>query len=320
MLDIALSGIHHVTAICGDPQRNIDFYTGILGLRLVKVTVNFDDPSSYHFYYGDATGSPGTLLTFFAWPNSQTGIHAAPQATAVAFVTSKNSVGDWKTYLEKHGVAVSDIQVRFGQQLISFSDPDGLTIEIIEDSTPEHSKAFAESGLPETTLLYGIHSVTLTEHNDDLTLKYLSEVMGLTEIGHENGRTRMSLGDSSAGRYVDVVVDTSQARGRIARGNIHHVAFRTPNQDEQLLWKERVKSYGAHVSDVMERCYFQSIYYREPGGVLFEIATDTPGMEFDQSYQKLGTALCLPPWLEVNRTAIEQIVVPITYPEPLSEN
>lgn len=310
-------GIHHVTAITSDAQKNLDFYAGVLGQRLVKVTVNFDDPGSYHLYYGDDLGRPGTAMTFFAWPG-------APQlprerrrgtrlVTATAYAAPHGSIPFWHERLSSYGVE-SELSERFGAPVLSFEDPDGLTIEIIEQSGTETRPYWKDGGIENQNALRGFYSVTLKENAGTLSRQFLTDVMRWKPIAHEEHRTRFQIGDGSErGTFVDIL-DSNEMRGGMGPGFVHHVAWRVQNDDAEKEWHEKVASSGANISPVMERCYFRSIYFREPGGVLFEIATDEPGFIWDESAEQLGTQLKLPPWLENNRAQIKQLLPQLKLP------
>jgi len=283
-------GIHHVTAMSGEPQANLDFYSGLLGLRLVKLTVNYDDPGTYHLYYGDGTGSPGTILTFFPWPGAVPGRNGAGMATEVVFSAPAASLPYWQQRLNESGVATSAVTTRFGEPVFTFTDPDGLRLAIA-GSAPAHAGH----------ALQGIHSVTLTEARAAATEKHLTSVMALNEAGREGTRARFQFAEGGAGRIVDVVQDDQAGSGRVSAGAIHHVAWRVADDESELYWQGRLMKDGRHVSPVMDRTYFHSIYWREPGGVLFEIATDPPGFTKDEPLESLGETLILPSWLEPMR-------------------
>ena len=305
------AGIHHVTALASDPQRNHDFYTEVLGLRLVKQTVNFDDPSTYHLYFGDELGRPGTLMTFFPWPGARPGVRGAGQATAVAFAVPEGSLGFWGERLSAAGVATGDAGERFGRQVLSFEDPDGLFLDLIAD--PEAAGTPWPAGpVPEQHAVRAFHSVTLTVAGGDATSRVLSELLGYGPAGEEGARRRFrSSSSSEPAALVDLVVAPAQGPGRIAAGSVHHVAFRTADSESQTALRRRILQHGLSVSPVAERCYFRSIYFREPGGVLFEVATDGPGSTWDEAPDQLGSALRLPPWLEPRRAEIAASLPPV---------
>lgn len=307
-------GIHHITAIADDPQRNIDFYTSVLGLRLVKVTVNFDDPASYHLYYGDGHGRPGTILTFFAWPGARRGRPGNDQVTATSFSVPKNSFDFWTARLTVTGVASDRLLDRFGQPVLSFADPDGLPVELVEVSELDAAHMWEGSDVPAQFAIHGLHGATLSETGYERTSQLLTEVMGFRLLGREQNLFRYQPGHShpnGAGRVLDVVCAPAGAGGRIAVGTVHHIAFRTPDDAQQREWLGELTQLGYNVSPVMDRVYFHSIYYREPGGILFEIATDSPGFAIDEPVEDLGETLQLPPWLEPLRGRIEIALPPL---------
>ncbi len=306
-------GIHHITAIAGDPQQNIDFYTGVLGLRLVKVTVNFDDPEAYHLYYGDGRGNPGTILTFFAWPGARRGRQGTGQVTAASFAVPKDSLAFWTDRLGASGLAVENPPERFGQPVLSFADPDGMRVELVETVHTDIKHVWEGSGIPTKFAIHGFHGATLTEAGYERTAALLTETMGFCLLGQEHSRFRYQslhahAGHSNApmvGRIIDVICAPAAPEGRVAVGTIHHIAYRTPNDAQQRQWLAKIGELRYNVSPVMDRVYFHSIYFREPGGILFEIATDCPGFDVDEPVEKLGESLKLPPWLEGQRPQIE---------------
>jgi glyoxalase family protein len=312
-----ISGIHHITAIAGDPQQNIDFYTGVLGLRLVKVTVNFDDPEAYHFYYGDGHGRPGTILTFFAWPGARRGRQGNGQVTAASFAVpavSKDALDFWSDRLAANGIASEKLPERFGQSVLSFADPDGLRIELVETTGIDATHAWEGSGISPEFAVHGFHGATLCETGYEQTAALLTDTMGFRLLGREQNRFRYEptlSHPSGPGRAIDVVCAPAGPEGRVAVGTIHHIAFRTPDDNEQQAWLAQIGDLGYNISPVMDRIYFQSVYYREPGGILFEIATDSPGFAIDEPVEKLGERLQLPPWLEALRPRIEAALLPI---------
>ena len=304
----SILGIHHVTAITGDPQQNIDFYTGVLGLRLVKVTVNFDDPEAYHFYYGDSHGRPGTILTFFAWPGARRGRQGNGQVTAASFAVPKSSLDFWTDRLAANGVVSAIQPERFGEQVLSFADPDGLRLELVEAAHIDATHAWVDGDVPAKYSIHGFHGATLSETGYERTAALLTETMGFRLLRQEQNRFRYEPVHSHAGRAgktLDVVCSPTAPEGRIAVGTIHHIAFRTSDDAEQREWLGEITRLGYNISPVMDRVYFHSIYYREPGGILFEIATDSPGFAVDEPVEQLGKGLQLPPWLESLRPRIE---------------
>ena len=292
-----LPGLHHVTAITGNAQSNHDFYTQTLGLRMVKLTVNFDDPSSYHLYYGDAVGSPGTIMTFFAGEGSVAGRIGAGQATVTAFAVPKGSLDYWKERLESAEFPVKQLEV-FGKTRLEFSDPDGLRLAIVEGD--------ATVG----TEISGFAGVVLGLSRPELSHRLFTESLDFELAGEEAGR-RLYRTEHS---WLETVTEPGTP-GRMGAGTVHHVAWRTPDDANQALWLERLHGLGLRTSPVMDRNYFHSIYFREPGGVLFEIATDPPGFTVDQPLEELGRKLVLPAWLEPHREKIQRFLPPLKLPQ-----
>lgn len=307
-------GIHHITAIADDPQRNIDFYTGLLGLRLVKVTVNFDDPGNYHLYYGDGQGHPGTILTFFAWPGARRGRHGNSQVTATSFAIPQGSAQFWHDRLKAAVIEPEPAITRFGESVIAFTDPDGLRIELVESAGADATHAWDKSDVPPEARIRGFHSATLTETGYERTAKLLTKTMGFRLTGEEQNRFRYEIESGGASKTVDVVCAPGGVDGRVAVGTVHHIAWRTVDDAQQREWLETLSGLGYNLSPVMDRVYFHSIYYREPGGILFEIATDPPGFTTDEPLADLGRGLKLPPWLESYRARIEGALPPIHRP------
>ena len=309
---LQVNGIHHVTAIAGDAQENVNFYAGLLGLRLVKRTVNFDDPQSYHLYYGDGAGNPGTLLTFFAWPGAQRGRVGLGQVTGTALAIGPNSLLYWQERLQAHGIS-GEIETRFGETMLAFADPDGIRIELVPTPSDPRS-GWPEGHIPAEHAIKGIHGVTLPERSSADTAALLTEVLGFREAATDGTVTRYSSGTEPS-TSADVVFAPNTVPGQIAVGNIHHVAWRTSDDAEQASWLRELSALGYGVSPVMDRDYFHSIYFREPGGILFEIATDPPGFAIDESPDTLGHMLQLPAQYESRRAQIEANLPPLRVPK-----
>ena len=302
---LSLPGIHHVTAIAGDPKRNVDFYTRVLGLRLIKKTVNFDDPSTYHLYYGDSVGTPGSVLTFFPWAGVRRGRPGNGQVYATAFSVAANSLRFWEARLLAHGFAAATTTTRFGESVLAFTDPDGLILELLATAEPDIRPAHLHAEIPAEHAIRGFHGVTLAVIDAPRTQAFLTDTMGYRVTRSEGGRTRLTTGAAGPGTYVDLLVDASLPRGLPGAGTVHHLAFRTPDDAAQALARSTLLAGGYHVSPVMDRNYFHSIYYREPEGILFEIATDSPGFAIDEPMESLGTTLKLPAQYETQRAQIE---------------
>jgi glyoxalase family protein len=298
-------GLHHITAIASDPRRNLAFYTGVLGLRLVKRTVNFDDPRTYHFYYGDRVGTPGSILTFFPWTGLQRGRAGTGQAGAIAFSVGPDALTFWEDRLHAHGVATSARASRFGESVLMFADPDGLGLELVATREPDGRPPWAHPDIPLEHAIRGFHSVTLAVRDATPTAHLLTATMGYRKIRRDGHRVRYTVANGGPGTLVDLVADPSLPRGRHGTGTVHHVAFRTPDGDAQRVARLELLVLGYEVSPLLDRNYFQSIYYREPDGILLEIATDSPGFAVDEPVASLGTALKLPALYEPHRAEIE---------------
>ena len=307
-------GLHHVTAIASDPQRNLDFYSGLLGLRLVKRTVNFDDPGSYHFYFGDAVGTPGTILTFFPWPNARQGRRGVGEVAATALAIPAGSEDFWIARLKEHRVAVELTTARFGEPVIRFADPDGMVVELIAGPSLAVTN-WNDGPIPAAMAARGFHGVTLALANLEPTAKLLTDALGYEIVREEGDSLRLrARGDSAPGKTINLLRIADGRRGLTAAGSVHHIAFRAPDEATQITWRENLVALGTDVSPVMDRTYFRSIYFREPGGVLFEIATDGPGFTHDEPAEELGEHLNLPRWMESARSRIEAMLPPITLP------
>ena len=307
-----IKGLHHVTAIARDPQRNIDFYRNVLGQRLVKRTVNFDAPDTYHFYFGDETGSPGSILTFFAWPTMRRGIRGNAETNAVAYTIPAGSLGFWQEHLKQNGITPKPIEKRFGADVLPFDDPDGMRVEFVESVFDVPIRFWEDGPISQTHALKGFQGVTLWLDEVEPTAELLTKQMGYSAAGNEGDRYRF-VGDSNvSGHVLDIIHRPGRVPAGFGAGSIHHIAFRTPTDAEQLEYQKLIRDAGLRVTEVMDRSYFHSIYFRELGGVLFEIATDTPGFATDESITTLGESLKLPEWYEPNRTAIEQSLPMVT--------
>ncbi len=310
-----LNGVHHVTAITKDAQRNVDFYTGLLGLRLVKKTVNFDDPQSYHLYYGDGRGTPGTILTFFVWPGATKGRVGSGEPSTVAFEVPAGSLPFWRGRLGEAGVELKENGNVFGNSTISFEDPDGMGVELVESGTLRNVEIWTHPGIGADSAIRTIAGVTLTRTARASSDELYTGHLGFQGVGTEGGRHRFLTGDGSATGFIDVVEPKTAGSGRMGAGTIHHLAFRTPDDATQGEWLKKITGLGLHVSPVMDRNYFHSIYFREPSGILFEVATDGPGFAVDEPAERLGETLKLPAQYERARTQIEAILPPIHVPQ-----
>lgn len=312
-------GIHHVTAIAGDPTRNAAFYTETLGLRMVKRTVNHDDTSTYHFYYGDGEGTPGTNITFFPWADrGRPGAFGDGQTRTTAFLIPMEALDYWTDRLDVEDIDFETV-TRFDEDVIRFDDPDGITLELVAVDDVPDGQPWASGPVPSAYQSRGFHSVTLALADRGPTADVL-ETMGFERVGEEDGRVRYrtDAGDSAVGSVVDLV-ETDLGRGRMGIGTVHHVAFKASDQGEQQMWQQALQERGLHVTKVVDRVYFHSIYFREPGGVLFEIATMKPGFTVDESFEELGTHLTLPDWLEDEREEIESRLVAFNQPAAIAD-
>ncbi len=314
LLPKIIPGIHHVTAIAGDPQQNIDFYATFLGLRLVKLTVNYDDPETYHLYYGDEDGNPGTILTFFPWPGAPAGRKGAGQATTTSFSIPRDSVEYWMERLSRRGVAFTGPTNRFDEQVISFTDSDGLSLELVARAVESRS-GWSRGPIPSEHAIRGFSGVTLSEEGYERTSSLLTKTMGFSLINQGGDRYRYAADGGGPGALVDILCQPDARPGVVSVGTVHHVAWRTPDDEQQKLWREDLVRAGLNVTPVIDRKYFHSIYFREPGGVLFEIATDPPGFVVDERKEELGTKLMLPRLLEPYRAKLTQALPPVRLPK-----
>lgn len=303
-MSVTPHGIHHVTAIASNPQKNVDFYTKVLGLRLVKQTVNFDAPHVWHLYYGDEQGSPASIMTFFPWPGVMPGREGAGLTTATAFSVPPESIGFWQQRMKQLEVETMDVFTRGDQEVLTLFDNDGMRLELVASEGDQRSGWDGVSDIPQEHALRGLHEVTLSERAIDPTAGMLINLLGMDLSGESNNSAVFEMGEGGAGASVNVVGGVAE-RGLQAGGTVHHVAFRAPDLPTMELWQQELLSRGVSVTQIMDRQYFKSIYFREPGGVLFEIATDDPGFATDEPLLELGKKLKLPPWLEPSREQIE---------------
>lgn len=314
-----IPGIHHITAIASDPQHNLDFYTQVLGLRLVKKTVNFDDPGTYHFYFADYAGHPGTILTFFPWPRARRGRRGLGQVGTVGFAVPENSLGYWQDRLKQFGVTTGSTFLRLEEEMLNLVDPDGMHIELVAQAGL--GPGWEEGPVPGEHAIRGFHTPTLYVEGYEKTAELLSETFGLRLVHEDRERCRFRFaapGEEetfSVGGMVDLECRPTDQPGQMGAGVVHHIAWRTPNADTQLEWREVLSQQGFNVTPVLDRNYFTSIYFREPAGILFEIATDPPGFAIDEPVEALGASLKLPPWLEPRREMLESVLPELHMPE-----
>jgi glyoxalase family protein len=304
-----VNGLHHITAIAGPAQENLDFYMGVLGMRLVKRSVNQDDPGTYHLFYADAEGHPGTDLTFFPWSDL-----APPQmghglAVEVSLEVPDGSLDYWGPRLQKYGAALDAIEQRFGRRVLPVSDPHGLRLALVEEIAPRPFTPWNGSGVPAERQVRGLHGARLWERQAAPTATFLQDVLGFRVIAEEAGWVRYGFEDAAG--VVDVRETQDKKRGAWGIGSVHHLAWRVADLEHQAVMRARVEAAGAHATPVIDRFWFQSVYFREPGGVLFELATDGPGFAVDEDQGHLGESLVLPPWLEPARAQIEKSLPPL---------
>jgi len=306
-----MSGIHHVTAISGNASRNADFYTRTLGLRLVKKTVNFDDPGTYHLYYGDEQGRPGTILTFFPWEHAAPGRNGVGQAEETAFRIPTESIGYWTQRLIEKGVSHQALEKRFGEPVLAFTDPDGMSLALVGVAGAAGEPAWSDGGIPAEHAIRGFHGATLMLDKAAPTAAILTNALGFTETGREGHLVRYAA-DGTPGNVVTIRETGGFLPGRMGRGAVHHIAFRAADDAQQAAMAKKVRDdHRLSPTQQLDRNYFRSVYFREPGGILFEIATDQPGFAVDEPVEKLGRALKLPPFLEPRRREIEAVLPPI---------
>lgn len=304
-----MSGIHHVTAIAGDPHRNFGFYTRDLGLRFVKKTVNFDDPGTYHFYYGDETGQPGSILTFFPWEGAPEGRRGVGETHQTSFRVPQRSLGYWTQRFVEKGIKFEALEKRFGESVLAFSDPDGMALALVGIAGAENEPAWSNGDVPVEHAIRGFQGVTLLLDDATKTAKVLTDVFGFKETAREGSIIRFQEPGDAQGSVVDIYEAKGFLRGRQGRGSVHHIAFRAKDDAEQASMAEKlVNEHGLHPTEQKDRNYFRSIYFREPGGVLFEVATDIPGFAVDEPAETLGRDLKLPGFLEPHRKEIEAIL------------
>jgi len=305
-------GLHHITAIAGDAKRNFNFYSNILGLRFIKKTVNFDDPGTYHFYFGDEVGSAGTILTFFPWGEGiQQGRKGSGMATEIGYSVPKGSLDFWQKRFEQYNVIYNKPSEKFGEKYLTFLDPDGLKLELIESKTDDNRKPWETAEVKADVATRGFHNITLTLNSIKATAAILTEIFGYKLIEQDVNRYRYATDAVENAAIVDLVELPEEKRGLGANGTVHHVAFRVQNDEILMHFREKIEEYGLSITPQIDRNYFHSLYFREPGGVLFEIATENPGFTVDEPLEELGQNLKLPAQYESDRAAIEAHLVKI---------
>ena len=309
----SIPGIHHVTCITRDVQKCVDFYVGVLGLRFIKKSINQDMPDTYHIYFGDYIGTPGTAMTFFGWPTWPRQRAGSGQITTVSFQIPPDAMGFWADRLKTMGVEYQSVN-RFGVDALAIHDVDGIALELVADADDERWTPWRDGPVDLAHAIRGFHSVTLTLAETEASMELLTSTMHFRTAGTDGNRTRFETADGGPHSIVDIVESPEGPEGEESVGTVHHVAWRTPDAQTQLAWRETLLRAGRNVTPVIDRWYFKSIYYREPGGVLYEIATDSPGFAIDESPETLGTVLSLPPWFGVRREHLDRILPPIVVP------
>ncbi len=305
-------GIHHITAIAGDAKRNFDFYTKVLGLRFIKRTVNFDDPHTYHFYFGDEQGHAGTILTFFPWGSSvRQGRRGAGMATEIGYAVPEGSFDFWINRFEEHHVTYNKPAQRFGESYLTFLDPDGLKLELVIPPAADNRKPYETAEVKAAAATRGFYNTTLTLNSIKATAAVLTDIFGYTLIGQEGNRYRYATDAVDTANIIDLVELPNENKGIGAGGTVHHIAFRVKDDATQMVFREKIAAAGLQITPQIDRNYFHSLYFREPGGVLFEIATENPGFTVDESLEELGKHLKLPPQYEPQRKKIEAHLVPL---------
>lgn len=307
-----ISGLHHITCIAGDPQENLHFYTNVLGMRMVKRSVNQDVPDTYHLFYADAAGNPGTDLTFFPWPRMPQVTPGIGLAMEVSLAIPPGTIAWWRERLSSEAIATTDDR-RFGEAALMLRDPHGLPLALVETADPRDFSPWDASPVSAGRQVRGLHSVRLWESDLRRTADFLTGTLGFRAVGEEGGWHRFAVGSGGSGTHVDIRELATERRGSWGVGAVHHVAWRVPDEEAELAIRERVAEAKRRPTDVIDRFWFKSVYFLEPGGVLFEIATDGPGFTADEDLATLGERLVLPPWLEDHRGEIEAALPPLDY-------
>jgi glyoxalase family protein len=309
-----VTGLHHITCIAGDAQENVDFYAGVLGMRLVKKSVNQDSPGTYHLFYADAEGHPGTDITFFPWPEMPAAKPGIGLSMEVSLAIPLGSADFWAARLREHGVVTGEIESRRGNVALTLHDPHGLPLALHETGDDREFTPWREGPVPPEKQIRGLHSARLWERDLALTASFLTGVLGFVDIGIEGDWAGFGLGAADSGRYIEIREIPDAERGRWGTGGVHHIAWRVPDDSTELEVRERIDRARRRPTEVIDRFWFKSVYFLEPGGVLFEIATDGPGFAIDEDPATLGEHLVLPPWLEAHRNEIEAALPTIKPP------
>ena len=309
-----IRGIHHITAIAGNAQENLDFYVGVLGMRLVKRSVNQDDPGTYHLFFADAEGHPGTDLTFFPWADMPRGRKGAGLSVEVPLAVPSGSLDYWIDRLAQHSVETGPIETRFGERTLPFKDPHGMDLALAETTDERLFTEWPGSPVPPQYQVRGLHAARLWERDLNTTAHFLINALGFERLGEEDGWTRFGVHGGGSGKIAEIREVPQEQLGQWGVGSVHHIAWRTPDEQREMALRADVIAAGAHPTGLIDRFWFKSVYFREPGGVLFELATDGPGFGIDEKTENLGEKLILPPWLEPHRPAIEDALPPLTMP------
>lgn len=311
-----IKGIHHITAIAGDAQENLDFYAGVLGMRLVKKSVNQDDPGTYHLFYADAEGHPGTDLTFFPWAQMPRGRKGAGLSVEVQLAVPSGSLGYWSDRLANYGVKSGQAESRFGEAALPLLDPHGMEVALVETDDARLFTPWDGSPVPVERQIRGLHAARLWERDLQATASFLTEVLGFERVGEENGWVRFGVNGGGSGTILDIQEVPQEQMGEWGVGSVHHIAWRLPDERQEMMMRQRVVEAGGHPTGLIDRFWFKSVYFREPGGVLFEFATEGPGFALDEDPTHLGERLILPPWLEEHRPQIEEVLPKLTAAVP----
>lgn len=309
-----VNGLHHITAIAGNPQQNLDFYAGVLGMRLVKRSVNQDDPGTYHLFYADAEGRPGTDLTFFPWTMMARGQKGTGLTTETQLAVPQGSLVFWQQRLGRYGIATQAEQ-RYGSQLLTLRDPHGLELALVEIDEPRPFSPWEEGGIPAAQQIRGLHGARIWVQQLWPTERFLQQGLGFTAHGSENGWYRYAAGPGGSGQWLEVKELPNLAPGRWGTGSVHHLAWRVNDEAHELAVRQQVAQLGARPTQPIDRFWFKSVYFQEPAGVVFELATDGPGFAVDEEPTLLGQKLVLPPWLEERRAQIEAQLPPLSLPQ-----
>ena len=315
MTTYVVHGIHHVTCIAGNAQENLDFYVGLLGMRLVKKSVNQDDPGTYHLFYADRVGNPGTDFTFFPWPNMEPGRLGIGLTVETSFAVPPGSLDHWQERLQRSGVESSTRENRFGERTLPFQDPHGLQMALVETADERQFVPWEESPVPPEHQLHGMHAVRLWERQLAPTATVLTELMGFSLLGTEDGWHRYGAAGGGSGKLIEIKELPEERRGQWGTGSVHHVAWRVKDSEEQMSLRDILIHAGLRPTQQIDRFWFRSVYFKEPGGVLFELATDGPGFDRDEDMEHLGEQLILPPWLETQRNEIEKALPSLEMPD-----